>query len=106
MEQFFDDVRKRFTLNEEDDYILRKCVALNGMSLSRMVPNTRTRIMRMMKATALNIVNDNEGKLRDLVFSDEYYIIYRNAFPGLLELIEKYEDADWPPQIRSDIPSK
>lgn len=94
--QFFDDVRKKFNLSEEDNKELELGLAFNGMSFRRMRPEMRKRIMHMLKVTAHDIMSDDEGKFRDPVFNDEYYAIYRKAFPSLLELIEKYENAEWP----------
>jgi hypothetical protein len=96
--QFFDDVRKKFHLNKEENNELELGLAFNGMNFRRMQPVMRKRLMHIMKETALDLVNDNEGRYKDKVFNDENYTIYRNAFPELLEYIEKYENAEWPPK--------
>jgi hypothetical protein len=95
--QFFADVEKMFHLSDEDRKELELGLVFNGMNFRRMAPDMRKRIMHMLKVTALSLANDNEGKYRDEVFNDEQYKIYRGAFPSLLELIDKYENADWPP---------
>jgi hypothetical protein len=61
-----------------------------------MKPDIRERIMHMLKTTSSDLANDTEGKYRE-DYSEDQYELYRNAFPELLELIEKYENADWPP---------
>jgi hypothetical protein len=94
--RLFEDVRERYQLSDEDDYELNQDLALNGMSYSLMQPDMRSRIMRMMKATAIDLVNDKSNKyIGD--FPEEQYLLYRNALPSLIDLIEKYENAEWPP---------
>lgn len=95
--KFFEDVRKRFQLSAEDNYELNQGIALNGMHFTLMEPDMRKRIMHMLKVTALDLVNDNEGKYRG-DYSEDQYELYRSSFPSLLELIDKYENADWPPE--------
>jgi hypothetical protein len=94
--RLFQDVRERYHLNAEDEYELEQGLAFNGLSLPRMHPEMRSRIMRMLKATSIDLVNDKSNKyIGD--FNAEQYLQYKNALPSLIDLIGKYENADWPP---------
>jgi hypothetical protein len=97
VQRLFQDVRERYRLCREDEYEFEQDIALNGMSFLLMNPDMRYRIMQMIKKTAEDLVNDTFGKYKG-DFSNEQYQLYRNAMPSLLELIEKYENADWPPE--------
>jgi hypothetical protein len=94
--RLFQDVRARYHLGEDDDYEFEQDLALHGMSFSLMKPEMRNRIMHMLKSTAVDLVGDKSGKYRG-DFSEEQYQLYRNALPSLIDLINKYENADWPP---------
>lgn len=90
-----EDIRARYNLSEEEKTELEMAQAVGGLILRSMQPNMRNRMLRMLKQTATNISSDESNQYRgDL--DEEGYQLYRSAFPSLLELIEKYENADWP----------
>jgi hypothetical protein len=91
-----EDIKARYHLSEEEDYKLKQAQALGGLILQYIQPDTRASIMKMIKHTAADIINDKSSMYTNGL-DDEGYQLYRSSLPSLVELIEKYENADWPP---------
>jgi hypothetical protein len=92
------DIRERFQPSPEEEHELNSGQYMHGLFFGDMLPDIRGRILHMMKTTIIDIINDKDGKYIGNIDENSYQV-YRNALPRLLNLIEKYENLDWPPEI-------
>jgi len=87
--RLFGDILDRFSVDSDIQYTIEQAMALDGMSF-RLLGKRKFEILSMMKATIIELIDDDIGMNRkDL--DEKGYKMYRDALPELLKYIEEYE---------------
>ena len=94
--RLFSDILDRFSVDKDIQYTIEQAVALDGISF-RLLGNSKFEILFMMKATIIELVDDEIGAYRKSL-DEKGYKMYREALPELLKYIEEYEEKEKEPE--------
>ena len=88
--KLFSDIQDKFPIGSDIQYTFEKAIAFGCLDFDGLVEKDTTEILHMMRATIIELIDDDAGLYRKGL--DEVgYRMYRGALPELLSCIEKYE---------------
>jgi len=87
--RLFNDIQDKFSIDPDIQYIFEQAIALDGLHFE-FRGNNKHEILYMMKATIIELIDDNTESHRKTL-DEKGYKMYREALPELLGYIEKYE---------------
>jgi hypothetical protein len=87
--KLFSDMQDKFLISPDIQYSFEEAMALDGLHFD-LLENNKDEILDIMKATILELTDDDAGLYRKNL-DEKGYQMYKGALPELLEYIEKYE---------------